>query len=37
MSESTTLIAPATAAQKTAAEPLFEPVRWGATTFPTAW
>jgi N-ethylmaleimide reductase len=29
MSESTTLIAPATAAQKTPVEPLFEPVRLG--------
>jgi 2,4-dienoyl-CoA reductase-like NADH-dependent reductase (Old Yellow Enzyme family) len=29
MSESTTLIAPATAARKTPAEPLFEPVRLG--------
>ena len=36
MSESTTLIAPAIAAQKTAVEPLFEPVRLGATTSPTA-
>jgi hypothetical protein len=37
MSESTTLIAPATAARKMPVEPLFEPVRLGATTFPTAW
>ena len=34
MSESTTLIAPATAAQKTAVEPLFEPVRLGRYDLP---
>ena len=34
MSESTTLIAPAIAAQKTAVEPLFEPVRLGCYDLP---
>src|SRR3977135_710238 len=34
MSESTTLIAPATAARKTAVEPLFEPVRLGRYDLP---
>jgi hypothetical protein len=34
MSESTTLIAPATAARKTPAEPLFEPVRLGRHYLP---
>jgi N-ethylmaleimide reductase len=34
MSESTTLIAPATAAQKTAMEPLFQPVRLGRFNLP---
>jgi N-ethylmaleimide reductase len=34
MSESTTLIAPATAAQKTVVEPLFEPVRLGRYDLP---
>ena len=34
MSESTTLIAPATAARKTPVEPLFEPVRLGRYNLP---
>jgi hypothetical protein len=34
MSESTTLIAPATAAQKMLVEPLFEPVRLGRYDLP---
>ena len=34
MSESTTLIAPATAARKTTVEPLFEPVRLGRYDLP---
>jgi hypothetical protein len=37
MSESTTLIAPATAARKTPVEPLFEPVRLGRYDLPTTW
>jgi hypothetical protein len=37
MSESTTLIAPASAAWKTSVEPLFEPVRLGRYDLPTAW